>query len=83
MWAVAACLWLLRLAQINAADVKLTLEHALSGSAFSKAGTISGTISLSVGLQLSFASRLSNILAALTNCPMQHAAGLSRLSDDA
>ena len=55
MWAVAACLWLLRLAQINAADVKLTLEHALSGSAFSKAGTISGTISLSVGLQLSFA----------------------------
>ena len=49
LWAVAGCLWLISLAQIDAADVKLNLEHALSGSAFSKAGTISGTISPSVG----------------------------------
>ena len=53
MWAVAACLWLLRLVQTDAADVQLTLEHALSGSAFSQAGTITGTISPSVGCSLS------------------------------
>ena len=53
VWAVAACLWLLRLAQIDATDVKLNLEHALSGSAFSRAGTISGTISPSVGCSFS------------------------------